>query len=464
LSRLLLAAASLLVLAFAPAQYLGRQQDDLIYLLAAQALPTGRYELWTAVGHPPLTSTAPGWPLLLAPLSLFTDSPGAFQAFAALVLAACPWAIWYWLKRRTTETNALLVALLFAASPLALSQSGVLMPEPPYLLVLLAILIATERGRKTAAGWLGALLVLVRPAGLSAVPALIAEPAFAGRWKDAARAALPALAAAALWSAWSLRVSGEVQEASELALAYGGGGHSPLAIAFENAAFFCASFGGQFLPPRLADGPLAALLGLVLVAAAGFGAVLAVGKRKGDPAAWVLLGALGMHAFWTWRYERYLIPLLPFLLWALVESLGERAPRVLAALLAAQLGFQVLPRLGRPSPWGEPELSATYAWLRERSEPGALASAVPVRDGWHSRRPCVALPDEDSSAGFAKRLKEVRAAFIVRQDGLDFGLSEGKDAPVQKILDRAYGHLDDKRRFRLVHHEVGERARVYAPL
>ena len=453
----LLGAGSLLILAFAPAQYLGRQQDDLLYFLAALALPTGRYELMTAVGHPPLTSTAPGWPLLMAPLGFFTDAPGLFQAFAAMILAAGPWVLWAWLKRRTNDNTALLAALLLASSPLLLSQSGTLMPEAAYLFIFLAALMAGEDGKRGLAGGLGALLVLVRPAGLSALPALAAEPALKRRWADAARVLIPALVAAGLWSAWSMKRSGGVQEAGELTLAYGGG-MSPFRVALENARFFSASLGGSFLPPRHSDGLAAILLGAALLLAAARG----VRRKPKDPSSIALIGALAMHSLWTWQYERYLIPLLPLLLWAMIEGFGAAAPRVLAALLAAQFGFQTLPRLGRPSPWAEPELARTYAWLKTRPEPGALSSALPVRDGWYAGRPCLPFPDDADGAAFAAKLKGAHARFILRQDGLDLGLSSS--APLSRLLDRAYGQLDDAKRFRKIHEEPAERASVYEPL
>ena len=458
-----LSGASLLILAFAPAQYLGRQQDDLLYLLGAESLWTGRYALLTMVGEPPLANTAPGWPLLLSPVSLLFDAPAAFQAFSALVLAASPWAAWAWARRRLDENAALLVALLCASSPLALAQAGTLMPEPAYLLVFLAALAASESGRAARSGAWAALAVLVRPAGLSALPALTAAAAKKRGPKGAALALVPPLAAAAAWSAWSWARSGGVQEASELAVSYGGGA-SALAVALDNARFLAASLGGSFLPPAWADGRLAALLGVWLLLCAAAGLKKALEKDQADPAALALLGAALMHALWTWRYERYWIPLLPLALWAAANAWGRRAAACLGGLLALQLAFQTLPRLGRPSPWAEPELAGSYAWLRAAPEPGALASALPARDGWHAGRPCLPLPVAEDGAEFAASLKKAGARFVLRQDGLDLGLSADANAPVRRRLDRAFAQLEDPRRFRLRHEEPAERARIYEPL
>ena len=146
-----LAACALLILAFAPAQYFGRQQDDLFFFLGARSLLSGRYCILTSPGCPPLTMNSPGWPLLLTPLAALTERPGFFSAFSALVLAACPIALWAWLRRRTDEDAALLAAALFASCPLVLAQSGAVMSEAPYLLVLLALLAAVETGRPAAA-------------------------------------------------------------------------------------------------------------------------------------------------------------------------------------------------------------------------------------------------------------------------------------------------------------------------
>ena len=296
----LLFSGSLLIAAFAPAQYFGRQQDDLLYFLAAQALKLGRYDLLTAVGQPPLTSTTPGWPLILAPLASLSDNPGLFQAFATLLLAACPWAFWAWLRPRTGETNALLAALLLASSPLTLSQSGTLMPEAPYLLVFFAALLAAERRRGALAGGLAALLVMVRPAGLSALPALAGEAFVQRRWRDAAASLAAPLAAAGAWSAWSMWRSAGVQEARELALSYGpAADSSPLAVALSNLRFFSAALGGSFLPPSLADGAAATALGAAIMIAASIGVWRALRRRPADPAAIALLGGAAMHLFWT---------------------------------------------------------------------------------------------------------------------------------------------------------------------
>jgi hypothetical protein len=170
-----------------------------------------------------------------------------------------------------------------------------------------------------------------------------------------------------------------------------------------------------------------------------------------------------MHAVWGWQYERYFLPLLPLLVWAQAEGLGRAAKPVLAVLLALQLGAQVLPRLGRPSPWAEPELSRSYDWLAARPRPALLSSALPVRDGWLSGLPSLPLPDAPDAAAFAATLKKWRVDYVLSAPGQDYGLNAQPGAAVPRRLSRTLSYLDDPARFRLVHEEPAEHAKIYRP-
>lgn len=462
-SAFVLAACALLVLAFAPAQYFGRQQDDVLYLVGARALSMGRYCLLTSPGCPPLTMINPAWPAMLAPLSWLTEGTGLFQAASALVLALVPAALWLWLRRRTDETTALLAAALLASSPLVLSQSGVVMSEAPFTLALLGLMMAADAGRPLAAGLASALLLLTRTAGVSALPALAVflrkrEP------REAASALLPPVLAFGGWSLWSWSKIRAVDKFSMLPLTYGAGAPAKLVrVAASNARFYAGEWGGCFMPPAWAGGLLSLVLGAALGVVALRGLVLALRARRDDPSALALAGTALMLAVWGWQYERYLLPLLPLLLWALAAGLGKAAKPALGALLVLQLGAQTLPRLGRPSPWAEPELKKTYAWLAARPGPGLLTSAVPVRDGWLSGLPSLPLPSVESDAEFAAALKAARVTYVLRVEGLDFGLLSDADAVPRREVERVHRRLEDPKLFRKLHEEPSERAFVYEP-
>lgn len=435
--RALLAAASLTVLASAPAQYLGRQQDDLLYIIGSQALLQGHYRLFTIVGSPPLTMITPGFPLLLLPVSLLGgENMATHQAFAALALAALPWALFLWLKARLDEEASALVAVLAVTSPVMLSQAGTVMSEPFYALLAVALLLALDK-KEELAGWWYLLLTQVRPAGLSAAGAL--KP----------RLWVPAAAGALAWSVWSFSVSGEVQELQEIRLSFAGQGWSfPFRVAWDNLVFYLSTWGGSYTPWL----PLLAGTGLAALAARG------CWKKKG-PASLMLVGAALMHLLWAWQYERYLIPLLPWLLWAAAEALGRRAKPALLALLLLQTGLHTWRWALRPSPYARPELDAAYTWLRANTQQrDALASALPVRDGYWSVRPASPLPDAESAADFAKRLKARGVKWVLWQGRLDVGLSSARTAAIGRLLERAKGHLETKQ-FRLAYQD--DESRIY---
>jgi hypothetical protein len=169
-----------------------------------------------------------------------------------------------------------------------------------------------------------------------------------------------------------------------------------------------------------------------------------------------------MHAVWPWQYDRYLIPLLPWLLWLVAAGAGQKARWVLGILLALQSAFQTPHWLAGIETWRRPELIQTYSWLRGHTGPGdAIASAAPVRDGFYASRPSAPIPDTSDSAGFAATLRGRRIRFILWQDDIDVGLSARDSATIQRKLDRARGQLADVRLFQLIHEEPAERTRIY---
>lgn len=460
-----LAAASLLILACAPAQYFGRQQDDLLYFISAHALAEGHYRLFTSPLMAPLVMITPGFPLLLLPLAwLAPDAHALAQAFCAVLQAALPWALYFFLKRRLEPLVALLVALLVASSPILLSQAGTVMSETAYLLSTLALLAALERRGARAELGAGAWLLAatqIRPAGLSLLPGVLA-----GRRRapaPLARLLGPAGVGAALWSLWSWSVSGQVQELQEFRLSYSGRpAGRVLAVAWENLVFYLETWGGSYLPSGWSGA--SAWAGLALAALAAAGCRRALRRDPADRASWLLIGAAAMHAVWAWQYERYLIPLLPFLLAAAASILGRYARPALAALLAAQLLVHAPRWVGARGAWASPELARSYEFLRTRTRPEeVLASALFVRDGYHAGRPSVPLPDAADADAFASSLRRRRVSLVLWQGQLELGLTAQRSSPLRERVDRAGAHLETRRLFELIHEDREEGSRVYRP-
>jgi hypothetical protein len=459
-----LTAASAAILYAAPAQYLGRQQDDLLYVIGSQSLARGSYRLFTCIGQPPLVAVVPGLSLLLLPVTwLCRGWLCAYQIFCALILAGLPWLLWRWLRRRLGEFESVLVALLFATSPLVLCQSGAVMSEGSYTALAVLFLAALETGHWPAVGRLLLALTQIRLAGCSLLPAALYGP---WRLKDrraACWAVLPAALAALLWYAWSHAASRGAGEFHELELRSSYQGHSwllALAVAFDNGRYYLAEWGGSFLPLRW--GQTAWVCGAALAALVLRGAWRLRREESARPAILMLCGAALMHAFWPWQYDRYLIPLLPWLLWLVAAGAGRGARWLLGLLLTLQLIFHSARWTCGVDAWRQPELGRTYAWLRGNTGAAdALASALNVRDGFLCSRPSLPLPDAQQPDGFAQALRRSRVRWVLWQDDIDIGLSIRRTSTVGSKLKRIRTFLEDGRRFRLAYEDHEEHARVY---
>ena len=459
-----IAAASLAILASAPAQYLGRQQDDLIYFIAARALTLGRYYLLTCPLRLPLTMANPGFPALLAPLILvFGGNAGICQCFCALLLAAIPWILWLWLRKRRGDWTALLIALLFGLSPIVLSQAGTLMSEAPFLLFTLILVISLEKSESGArSGFLLFAVTQIRSSGLAFFPGALAEPLRERNWRKSLWIAVPALGGFLLWSLWSWRAAGALQKTQELALSYGGRFWSLWPrVAWENARYYLSAWGSSYLP-QIWTRPGGILLGIGLSVLVLLGAVRTLRRRRTDAAVWILAGFIALHLIWPWRYDRYLLVPLPFLLDCAAAALERRGAAVLLLiLLAGQAAFQS-PRWIEGTSWSKVELAQTYGWLRAHSHPqDVVASALYVRDGFYARRPSLPLPGQVSAPELAGDMKKYHIRFILWQSGLDLGLTMGKTAAVQRTLGTIRRDLDDKRLFRMIYSNSSEHSRVY---
>ena len=459
------AAASVAIILSSPAQYLGRQHDDLIYIIGSHALAGGGYRLFTSPGAPPLTMINPGFPLLLLPVTWLAGERFVFyQIFCAAILAASPWLLWLWLRTRLSPPQAALVCLLFGSSPLVLSQAGTVMSEAPFLLLSLALLMALDSPDPDS--WAAGLLLGItqlRTAGIAIVPGVLARPLRRRSWARAARTLAPAAAGMILWSLWSQSVSGGVHKIQEFKFLYGFHpvGHA-LVVAADNARYYLCAWGSSFLPARWGGGSAAAALGAALSALSFRGSLLLLRKDASEPALWMLAATALMHAVWPWHYDRYLILPLPLLLWTAGRGLGRLAIPSLALLLAAQLGFQSRHWLGARTAWAKPELSETYSWLKSRAKPAdVLISEINVRDGFYAAMPSLPFPPAKDPADLARILRVSRARFILWREGEDLGLSDERSAAIRLKLEDDARFLKGSRLFRLVYRNAREQSSVY---
>jgi hypothetical protein len=175
----------------APRYHVGSFDDDASYILAAKALLAGHGLGWHLTNGETLAGLyAPGYPALLAPLLwLWPHSYLPLRLLSAACFAGLFPLTWAFLRAKGCSPRVAGVALfLMAASPVPATFATMVMAETPFLVVLVATLIALDRWR-AAEQWLG-------QAGISAVVGAAALV-----WLK--EAGLGLVAGACLWLAWS---------------------------------------------------------------------------------------------------------------------------------------------------------------------------------------------------------------------------------------------------------------------
>ncbi len=462
-------AASIIILGSAPAQYLGRQQDDLMYALAAQSLAYGEgFRLITSPGLPWMNVVSPGLPILLFPLAYFFPGHfGLFELASALILSLCPWIFWLWLKKRKITFPAdILLVLIFAVSPIILSQSGTVMSEGLFVFLTLIFLLFAESASSSVRTWGEGFslmaMVQTRLAGIFLIPAFIPRFFRERRWKELFWILALTLAPLSVWMYDSLHFSGQIQKVKEGLDFYGMGLGSILTVALNNALYYLTSLGSSFLPRALAGGNIGLLLGGILfgVCFSGMGGWF---KRDwSDPAFWALCLTLGLHLFWPWHYDRYLMMPLPLILLAFYEGIPRLKLSALSALLALQAAFYLPQYLSAKNGFNQVELRESYAWLRTHTQPqDILSSALYVRDGFYSARPSVPLVSKPDAQALNHFFKAHQVRYVLWAGNLDLGLSDARSSPIHVTLQKIDGELKAPRFFKLVYENGREDSAIY---
>jgi len=409
-----------------PGGYFGHEHDDVQDVLLSRSILRGRYTLGITPGDPPMTDRTPGMPLLLTPAAAASgDIPAGYQLWAYLWLVVCDALVWLWLRRRMGPVSAAAAAFCFALNPVVLSRAGMVMPEVPFLALLLGLLLVLESERGLP-GWRSGLWLAaawaVRPAAFPLFPAVWGWYLWKRRYRDCALSAGFAVLPVLAWWAWCQHVSGRgLEDARQLGI-----------FSLLDGAGILATFGRTARAGLASLGAGAWLVGASLAAAAGAGWVVRI-KDKGYDAgiAYALCAGL-MHAFWPYWYERYLLSFLPFLIWGLwllmgraVESDRARA-LVLAVLVLIPFPSRGVGLMRGASARCSPEFRDTYAWIRGHTEPQAMFTSLAFcRDAFYAGRPFLSLPP--ASAGpLSGALKSRRVGYVLWSRLPDMGSTAGE--------------------------------------
>lgn len=365
--------------------------DDAHYLLLARNLGDGIGLVDTSkLGNPADTVYPPGYPLLLAPLTIvFGDALNPLRLLSLICFLSVLVLTAFWLRERG-ERRLVVVGgtlLVLALNPMGATYGSMIMAEMPFLLALMGALVAAlrwERQERAATLWGVATIVAltaaiyIKSAGLLLLPGVVLYFAGRRRWTHA----LACLAGPiALYAPLLLRnalvgapLEGEAYGSQISVLR--GGPDLVLREAWHAIERYARSAFGYAIVdsrPFAGGGPIVGtLLDLLRLAAlplVAFGAFLA-GRRRLDPS----LVAVPIYLLGTLAYpytnERRLILVLPIIVYWAVGGLagicrlaielstrrfadrpGRRLRRLEPAftglLVAAVLVVPVAPQFGR---------------------------------------------------------------------------------------------------------------------
>lgn len=331
---------------------LGSFNDDAGYYLNALA--------WR--NHQPVpTSYLPGESAILyLGMLLFGPNPGLLRILGIPMTLATGALIYLALKTETTERNRRAITAIYLLSSVVAIHATNLMSEIPFgLLVWASLALLVRRKSPFGAGLLLSLALCTRPTAWFVVGGVSVALAVEKRFRE-----IPPLLLGYALPYGALRVLGLIKFPNYI------GQLSEVAPRTYNASYLwnwmvdflnvCGT--GIFVHPVYVQGPVPAVLALVLLLAA------AVGLRKHRFLALCMLGYLGGHLVWPYQFSRYwMLPLPVVLLGWLELTRGNRW--VIAGLLALCLvgDYQAiqLAHLRTEHEKGRWEL---YAWLG-RQEP-----------------------------------------------------------------------------------------------
>ncbi len=429
LALVMLTSAILSILRFNSFQ-VGAFTDDAHYVVLAESLASGQGYRLINFPDPPVERNFPfGWSLVLSPIAaLFPNNFTALKLLSfAFWLASIPLAYRLFAPRIATPYLEILIALI-ALNPV-LGVSGMLMSEVAYLFSsLLALNILDYWGNHNQKDWLLVVVVaaalctqLIRTVGISILLMLILYLLVSRRFRQLA-IAVAITALGMLPQFWlNSQSGGSVISSGYESQVFG----SPLltkpAEMWQNVqAYFGEMISNSLVPvfgPNIASafskfglGIIPPLLNVLILLILALGVILSFRQFKASD-LYVALYFVGILTFWNPQVgsaqDRFLIPLIPFLYFYLLQAiiwLARHVPnlkaRYVPVVVLGLASFIVLFSVARNiQDWQSPirnrmtDLSIGTTWIRENTPQQSIVMVRdPVPDYLYARRKTVAYP------------------------------------------------------------------------
>jgi hypothetical protein len=195
--------------------HVGVFHDDAVYVVLAKALASGEgYRYVNLPGAPFASHFPPGYPLVLSVFWRVMPSLNVavfvFKLLNALFFAVSAVLITKLARERTGNANlATAIGLVAAISVPSLVLVSMVLSEPLFLVLVLAVLLLAERAAEKATvrqlvvvGLLIGGATLVRVHGIVLLPAIVLALLAQRRWRDGAVVVLGALVLLVPWQLW----------------------------------------------------------------------------------------------------------------------------------------------------------------------------------------------------------------------------------------------------------------------
>lgn len=435
---------------FLAAPAVGTFHDDGIYLVTGQALAEGRgYRIVSVPGEPFQNKYPVLFPWLLSLAwrlhPVFPDNLVLLRMVplaAALGWLGVSWAL---LRRLGTPATArMLMLLLVAASPWLVFLSTMLLAETVFAALLTAGVLAIVRidageGRRFEGLLAGALMgaaLLTRAAGVAPVAAGLIALVLGRRWRVVPQYLGGVLLLAGPWFWWvATHASQPTLDGFYDASTYGDWNilthfswREKIDVLTVNA-LYAARLGHYWaLPAQGPIGALATVLGSALVLRG-----LWVARRS--PVSLLVVLNVGMTLLYVWPPVRYIVPVLPLIVWLAWVGAGRFRPHLalLALVLLASAGLELRTLSGLVRERGATSFSVSEGWVFDWR-------AMRPQIDWIARHapPDAVLATIHDPTYYLFTGRQAMRPFTFDQLGMHYSL---RDTPVAP-----FGTVDDLRR------------------
>jgi 4-amino-4-deoxy-L-arabinose transferase-like glycosyltransferase len=329
---------------------IGTWRDEANYVMLARSLRHLHYQDFYLLGSPAHSQYPPGFPALLAVASLpFGEHVGLLLAAAALCSVAAL-AFFYALVRRLSgPIVGLTVLALLAFNPDLIAVAGHLLSDTPFIFLTAIALWAVVRGAANGSlspPWQGLvvtlaaiLAALTRTVGVTLIAAILAGLLLERRYRFAAVVAVAATITVGSWLVWSVVGSNHIVGRSYVAdVTARSQPRTGLATTLLSRVPPNVSAYATTEVPAALPQPTLETFGKHLHWQTSRIQQAVVADKVVSVVALLIFGILGVWvlwrlsrtvvlylaitcmllAVWTWPVHRFILPLLPILLWVLV--------------------------------------------------------------------------------------------------------------------------------------------------